>query len=328
MSLDNDDEMSTVTYMDTTTGQTTQDPNVLSADQLFECAKQCGKQTDHQNMEKYYLLAIEKGHVNAMCNLGIHYQRQKEYAKMNKYYIQAIENGSSCAMYQMARFSEDQKDLANAIKYYLMAIDRGCVDAMNELGYFYHDQKDYSNMMKYYLMAIEHGDDTAMHNLGYYYQEQKDHVNMNKYFMMALDKRNTGTMEHLVSYYRRQKDHPNMMKYYAMCVQHNKMNVWNMVREAQINKCIPLCFAALMNILEHPCEKTSAIQSACVKLAIENKELLGPLLLELATLRKTNREKDVLIQELKLMPEGPDYAAAKQRFENRVAILTETRSVF
>ena len=50
-------------------------------------------------MEKYYLMAIELGHVDAMSNLGAyHYNVTKNYAEMEKYYLMAIELGNAIAM--------------------------------------------------------------------------------------------------------------------------------------------------------------------------------------------------------------------------------------
>ncbi len=47
---------------------------------------------DYENAEKYYLLAIEKGSVDAMNNLGLMYQNKQDYKNAEKYYLKAIEN--------------------------------------------------------------------------------------------------------------------------------------------------------------------------------------------------------------------------------------------
>lgn len=64
-------------------------------------------------------MAIERGNVKAMNNLGNHYFYQHKYDKMKK--------------------------------YFLMAIERGNTDAMHGLGYYYYEKhQDYVNMKKYY----------------------------------------------------------------------------------------------------------------------------------------------------------------------------------
>ena len=47
--------------------------------------------TNYELMKKYYLMAIDKGHVDAMFNLGYYYETyEKDYKSMKKYYLMAI----------------------------------------------------------------------------------------------------------------------------------------------------------------------------------------------------------------------------------------------
>ncbi len=47
---------------------------------------------DHENMKKYYLMAIEKGDCyHAMYLMAEHYKKIKDYENMKKYYIMFIE---------------------------------------------------------------------------------------------------------------------------------------------------------------------------------------------------------------------------------------------
>ncbi len=73
---------------------------------------------DYELMKKYYTMALEKGNLNAMKNLGDYYYRNDNCELMKK--------------------------------YYLMAIDKGDTDAMNKLGYYYNTKEDYELMKKYY----------------------------------------------------------------------------------------------------------------------------------------------------------------------------------
>jgi TPR repeat protein len=95
---------------------------------------------DYEEMKKYYLLAIEKGNVNAMFNLAIHYDNTQNYEQMKKYYLMAIEKDDSDAMFEMGeyyQYVEIDNDKMN--KYYLMAIEKGNEDAICNLKYYYED---------------------------------------------------------------------------------------------------------------------------------------------------------------------------------------------
>jgi TPR repeat protein len=87
------------------------------------------------------MMAIEKGNIEAMYNLGYYYKEiEKNYGEMKK--------------------------------YYMMAIEKGYDSAMNNLGYYYENiEKNYEEMKKYYIMAIEKGNINAMNNLGSYYKK-------------------------------------------------------------------------------------------------------------------------------------------------------------
>jgi tetratricopeptide (TPR) repeat protein len=146
------------------------------------------EQKDHDNMMKYYQMAIEKGIVYTMNNLGHYYKEQEDYDNMKKYYLMAIGQNNSNAMSYLGYYYQEKKDYVNMMKYLLMAFGQNNSNAMSYLGYYYQEQKDYVNMMKYLLMAIDQNNSNAMNYLGYYYQEQKDYDNMMKYYLMACKK--------------------------------------------------------------------------------------------------------------------------------------------
>jgi TPR repeat protein/nucleoside-triphosphatase THEP1 len=66
---------------------------------------------DLEKAEKYYLMAADKGHVDAIFNLAILYEKEL-------------------------------KDLEKAEKYYLMAVEKGHAGAMNNFAYLYLNQKE------------------------------------------------------------------------------------------------------------------------------------------------------------------------------------------
>jgi len=92
--------------------------------------------------------------------LGIYYDNiylENAETRKNtiKYYIMAIERGSVNAMYNLGHFYFEINDLENMFKYYLMAVELGDIDTMYELSIYYQKIKDFDNMRKYYLMALE-----------------------------------------------------------------------------------------------------------------------------------------------------------------------------
>ena len=81
----------------------------------------------------------------------------KNYVEMEKYYLMAIEKGDDNSMRRLGYYHNTiTKNYVEMEKYYLMAIDKGNAYAMNNFGH-YHDTitKNYIEMEKYYLMAIE-----------------------------------------------------------------------------------------------------------------------------------------------------------------------------
>lgn len=88
---------------------------------------------DHDNILKYYSLAIQKGSIDAMDNLASYYFRLEDWPNMTKYYLMAIENNYSASMNNLAKYYYNIDDYNNMIKYYLMAIDNGNSDAEEHL---------------------------------------------------------------------------------------------------------------------------------------------------------------------------------------------------
>lgn len=128
-------------------------------------------------MKKYYLMAIERGDLEAMNDLGYYYHfREFNPELMKKYYLMAIERGYSDSMNNLGHYYDiTEVNIELMMQYYLMAIDRGNSLAMFNLGHYYqHTEKNPELMKKYYLMAIEKGDSDAMYNLTEYYTNNFD----------------------------------------------------------------------------------------------------------------------------------------------------------
>jgi TPR repeat protein len=95
-----------------------------------------------------------------MESLGIYYDNiyfENEDTRNNtiKYYVMAIERGSVNAMFNLGHFYFEKNDLENMFKYYLIAVELGDIDTMYELAIYYQKIRDFDNMRKYYLMALE-----------------------------------------------------------------------------------------------------------------------------------------------------------------------------
>jgi len=208
--------------------------------------------------EKYYLMAVEKGHLGAMNNLAVLYKNEfKSYDKAKKYYLMAFQNGFVGAMFNLARLYQNELDSAEkakkcyliavqeghigaifnlallyhkdsafhnmAEKYYLMAVEKGHVKAMLNLAMLYEGDsfKAWDKAEKYYRMAAENGDVKAMVNLGQLYEKDafQDGGKAEKYYLMAVEKKHTSAMYNLALLYHRELGlYQKAEEYYLMAV--------------------------------------------------------------------------------------------------------------
>jgi TPR repeat protein len=105
---------------------------------------------------KYYV----KGHLHGV---------KQNYSEAEKYYLLAIEKGHTDTMYALSLLYEDWGKYGEAEKYYLLAIEKGHVNSTYNLATLYKQQGRDDEAEKYYLRAIEKGDASAMHNLALLY---------------------------------------------------------------------------------------------------------------------------------------------------------------
>jgi len=96
---------------------------------------------NYELMKKYYLMAIELNHSDAMNNLAWYYQHtEKNYDLMKKYYLMAIKLNNSDTMFNLADYYKiTGKNYDLMKKYYLMAIELNNSDSMYYLGYYYEN---------------------------------------------------------------------------------------------------------------------------------------------------------------------------------------------
>ena len=118
--------------------------------------------------KKYYLLAIDKGNIEAMLHLGWCY------------------------------YAYDEKNYNLTVKYYLMAIDKDCISAMDHLGWYYgYVEKKYDLAKEYWLTAADKGCVDAINSLAWYYQlNERNYDLAKKYFFRAIEKGCQGTFDY------------------------------------------------------------------------------------------------------------------------------------
>jgi TPR repeat protein len=180
------------------------EPNINNTDDLYYLGVYYQYiKKDYDLMEKYFLMATEKGNFYAANQLGIYYTNIENYDLMKKYYLQAIEKGDTWAMKTLGLYYRCKEKNYNLMeKYYLMAIEKGDYHAMNQLGLYYQNVGNYDLMKKYYLQAIEKGDILTMVRLGQYYKfKEKNNDLMKKYYLMAISKENNSAIFMLDQFY-------------------------------------------------------------------------------------------------------------------------------
>lgn len=150
---------------------------------------------DDESIDIIYHLCIhgfikDDKEINGMCAnyIGLYFKHVQELENAIKYYQMAINKGNIYAMGNIGRIYEKQEDYDNMFKFYQMAIDGGNIYAMSYLAEHYCNQRDHENAMKYYQMAIDNGNNYALLPLGNYYGKIKDHKNMIKCYLEGYHK--------------------------------------------------------------------------------------------------------------------------------------------
>lgn len=113
--------------------------------------------------ENLMLLAIEEDETNveALNSIAFYYDKNKKKDEAKKYYLMAIELGHVQSMNMLANLLCDEEDIETMKKYYLMAIEKGDVSAMYNLGCYYQNNNDLPNTKKYFTMASDGGSISA-----------------------------------------------------------------------------------------------------------------------------------------------------------------------
>jgi len=202
-------------------------------DAMFNLAKfkhfVSDRSTSKYNAEKYYKMAIEKGCVDSMINLGILILNEERHREeCEKYFIMAGEKGHTQALYYLALYYETEFDyflsdnttktkqhmkIKNA---YHRACKTGNIDATFKYGYYYqYIDIDYVKMKKYYKIAIKNKHDEAALHLGLYYDSiEKKYDLAKKCYLFAIAHCNIDALYHLGRIFQLEGNHTQMIKYY------------------------------------------------------------------------------------------------------------------
>ena len=113
---------------------------------------------NYNEAERYYLKAIDKGHVDAMYSLAILYQEQKKLESAEQYYLKAIENGNVNAMFNLANLYSEQNKPEFAEQYYIKAIENGDIYAKNNLLILYYSFNKNKEKASEYINGLERKD--------------------------------------------------------------------------------------------------------------------------------------------------------------------------
>jgi len=161
--------------------------------------------------KELYELAIEKGSVEAIYNLGyVHlFGQDPDYKKGRELFDRACDEGfveSITGLGLMYQFGKGvEKDHAKAKEYYEISIKKGGVGAMYNLGnvYLYGEgvDKDYAKAKELLEMACEKGQPDAMFLLGTIYLYGKgvehDYAKAKELLEMAIEKNVLDAMFHI-----------------------------------------------------------------------------------------------------------------------------------
>ena len=175
---------------------------------------------DTQAMLKYYQLAIDKGHAEAMVRLAYHYNEVGDHDNEKKYILMADD---PAAMFRLGRFYGGKGDHEKQMLYYKMAVKKEYMPAILRMAEIYYNTANYNKMKKYCHMAIDKGSCDAMVLLGrYYYYKENDKQKMKQFYKMAIDLGYGNAMAEMAQYYygRNDKRHKRNA-YYFMALQNN-----------------------------------------------------------------------------------------------------------
>jgi TPR repeat protein len=125
----------------------------ISAMEIYDSDKYYKTSKFNKAISKYH---DDENVVTKMLELlAIEYDNNKNSELAIKYYKLAMERGSMSAVFNLGQYYYENNNIENMFKYYLYGVELKDVDCMFELSLYYQQVNDFDNMKKYYLMALE-----------------------------------------------------------------------------------------------------------------------------------------------------------------------------
>lgn len=157
---------------------------------------------DIENASKCYQIAIQKGSIVALANMGNLCYQISHYEEMIKYCtISANEYNDVYSMYLLGLYYYRQGDTNHMLEYMLMAAEYDHYNALYVLGDYHRKIGKYDQMIFYYKRAIKNGSRSSMFQLGHYYEMNHNYGKMIKYFAKAIADGCYRSLESLITFY-------------------------------------------------------------------------------------------------------------------------------
>jgi len=164
--------------------------------------------------ERFNLLGIEKGNVDAMFNIASLYEEQEKFVEAEKYYLMAIEYGNVYGLYDIALFYDNQGKFAEAEKYYLMAIEKRESKAFNNPASLYGNQEKFAEAEKHYKLAVKKADVNAMNNIANLFNNSGKYTDAEKFYLMAVEYNDVRALNNIaLLYYERNSNREKALEY-------------------------------------------------------------------------------------------------------------------
>lgn len=137
-------------------------------------------------------LGVYHGNISkSMGFLADYYETIKRYDDMEKYYLLSINRGNTISMNNLGFYYETKSppDYDKARELYLMGIEKGCSDCMVNLGNYYLTVEKNFKQAKFYLkMAIVKKSENAIRILAKHYESSGKQIKAVKTYMINTDK--------------------------------------------------------------------------------------------------------------------------------------------
>ena len=282
---------------------------------MYNMAQHYRKLGNNVEMIKYYKMAVGVNYLYAILDLAEYYKKNNNYDEMEKYYKNAIENHN------------DVDTIHALINYY------------REYGR-HNDSEKYTALIAtsfntYYLYRCNY-------NMDYYFSQrhnsQKAYKEMLAYYGALLDQGHTFILEKYGDYYKLIGEIDNMKIYYLKAIHNKHYTAISSLADYYVTRELNAdgldIFMKLQYDIKYDAERTDTPYEHMKNRNKQMKKLIQEYILKFledSTLFDkffndhkqidSIKAKDEYIELLEIMPEGPKYAEAKERFNKNAAVL-------